>query len=133
MKQQILLDDAHRALIRKCMAIAGYPAALARECRSSRNTFDSWDARGKRLSWATWIEIVSYARRSKIVGPFYDPITLLDPPAQDISGEAHEAAWMLDRLPGEVRARFLTDIAAAYGRAVARRGDEGEGRAGGVA
>lgn len=124
MKTQLKLDDAHRQLINKCMRRAGYPAALARECKVNRMVFQDVENPEKKLSWGTWLEIVAYARRSGVVGPFFDPITLAEPPSNyDLDKEIYEAAWMLQHLDGEVRTRIVNEIAAEYGKQVARSRD----------
>lgn len=124
MKSQLKLDDDHRQFIHKCMRKAGYPAALARECNVNRMVFQDIDEPEKSLAWGTWIELVSYARRSGVVGPYFDPITLQEPPSNyDLDKEVSEAAWMLQRVPLDERSRIVTEIAAAYGKAVARERD----------
>ena len=133
MKTQIILSDEHRRIIRCCIARAGYLAASSRECGFVRSTLNAWSKPGKQIGWDTWISVVTYARAQGIVGRYFDPITLEDPPLQDISAASHEAAWMLDRLPDAERRPLVDAIAAAYGRAVARSRDGGGERAGGVA
>ena len=124
MKSQLKLTESHRAIIAKCMKHAGYPAALAKEVGVSRVLFYYLQREDKTLGWGTWLEIISYARRSGVVGPYFDPITLQEPPLNyDLDKEVSEAAWMLQRIPLGERSRIVTEIAAAYGKAVARERD----------
>lgn len=125
MKTQLELEDRHRLIIRKCLMSAGYPAALAKAIGVERQVLYHWE--NKRLSWDTWIAIVSYARSQGIVGKYYDPITLTDPyPGADLDKEVYEAAWMLQNMiDGPARKKLLDDIAAAYGRQAAQRGYAG--------
>ena len=133
MDQKLVVSEKILDLLRKCLARAGYPAALSRECGISQPMLHKLRCLGTPISWWTVVSLVDYARAQGIVGRYFDPITLEDPPSQDISAASHEAAWMLDHLPADERQRLMDQIAAAYGRSVARAGDEGEGRAGGVA
>ena len=124
MKAQIKLTAQHRAIIDKCLRAAGYPAALAKECGVNRAVFGNIGEEQKSFAWGTWIELVSYARRAGVVGPYFDPITLTEPPSHyDLDKEVYEAAWMLQRLPDDERERLTTEIAAAYGKSVARARD----------
>ncbi len=124
MNAQIKLNNNHRAFIRLCMKQAGYPAVLARECKLNPTIFRDWQEEGKTMAWGTMIALVEYARRSGVVGPYFDPITLQEPPSNyDLDKEVSEAAWMLQRIPLDERSRIVTEIAAAYGKAVARERD----------
>lgn len=123
---QLELTDQHRKVIKSCIVKSGYPSALARETGLARAIFQGWDAPGRKMSFGTWIAIVKYARRSGVVGPYFDPITLQEPPSNyDLDKEVSEAAWMLQRIPLDERSRIVTEIAAAYGKAVARERDGG--------
>ena len=121
---QLELTDKHRTVIKDCIVKSGYPAALARETGLAPGIFQKWDAPGRKVSYSTWFAIVVYARRAGVVGPYFDPITLTEPPSNyDLDKEVYEAAWMLQRLPVDERERLTTDIAAAYGKSVARARD----------
>ena len=124
MNAQIKLNNNHRSFIRLCMKQAGYPAVLARECKLNPTIFRDWQEEGKTMAWGTMIALVEYARRSGVVGPYFDPITLQEPPANyDLDKEVSEAAWMLQRLALPDRERIINDVAATYGKQVARERD----------
>lgn len=124
MNAQIQLDDKHRCLINKCMKCAGYPAALARGCGLNPTIFRDWNKKGKTMAWGTLIALVQYARDNGIVGPFFDVITLQEPPPNnDLAKDVYETAWMLQHLPSEERQKLSDGIAAAYGRYVAAKKD----------
>lgn len=127
MNAQIKLTESHREFIRRCMAKAGYPASLARECRLNPTIFHNWDADNKTMSWGTLCCLVAYARRAGIVGPFFDPITLKEPPSSAAScgldARTVEAAWMLQMLHQQTRDKIMDVIAAEFGRQTARERD----------
>ena len=124
MKKQLLLTDSHKKVIRACLKVCGYPAALAKALSVGRSIFTDWDKEGKAIGYDTWVAIVQYARDNGIVGPFFDVITLSDPPgALAVDKEVEDAAWMLQNMPREERAGLLDSIAAAYGRYAMKKKD----------
>ncbi len=124
MKGQLALDERHLKIIRACLRVAGYPAALAKACGVGRSVFYDFDKEGHKMSWSTWVDVVKYARKNGVVGQYFDVIEMREPPgALAVDKEVEDAAWMLQDMPKEERAGLLDSIAAAYGRYAMRKKD----------